>query len=71
MAEQAQQQTQDTPGAAKPAPAPKQPAVEKQTNCLGCAKPLRKIKTYYRNGKFYCAKKCWRAYLVKAKEEKK
>lgn len=33
--------------------------VEKQTNCLGCNKPLRKIKSYYRNGKFYCSKKCW------------
>jgi len=45
-------------------------AVEKQTNCLACNKPLKKIKTYYRNGKFYCTKKCWRAYLLKAKEKK-
>lgn len=33
--------------------------VEKQTNCSGCNKPLKKIKSYYRNGKFYCSKKCW------------
>lgn len=39
---------------------------EKQTNCLGCGKPLRKIKTYYRDGKFYCDKKCWK----KAKSSK-
>ena len=32
---------------------------EKQTNCLTCNKPLKKIKRYYRNGKFYCSKKCW------------
>jgi len=32
---------------------------EKQTNCLACNKPLKKIKRYYRNGKFYCSKKCW------------
>ena len=36
-----------------------QPAEEKQTNCLGCNKPLKRIKRYYRNGKFYCTKKCW------------
>ena len=35
------------------------PAVEKQTNCLGCNKPLKKLRSYYRNGKFYCTKKCW------------
>ena len=34
-------------------------AVEKQTNCLGCSKPLKKIRSYYRDGKFYCTKKCW------------
>ncbi len=43
--------------------------VEKQTNCLGCGKPLKKIKTYYRDGKYYCAKKCWRTFLEKSKGE--
>ncbi|MEW6075555.1 MAG: hypothetical protein AB1530_04520 [Candidatus Omnitrophota bacterium] len=33
--------------------------VEKQTNCLGCNKPLKKLKKYYRDGKYYCTKKCW------------
>lgn len=47
------------------------PQVEKQTNCLSCNKPLKKIKRYYRDGKFYCSKKCWRDYLNKQKEEKK
>jgi hypothetical protein len=51
----------ETPAEAKP--------VEKQTNCLGCNKPLKKIKTYYRNGKFYCSKKCW-LKTIKPKEEK-
>ncbi len=32
---------------------------EKQTNCLGCNKPLKKLRRYYRDGKFYCTKKCW------------
>lgn len=44
---------------------------EKQTNCLNCNKPIKKLKRYYRDGKFYCSKKCWRNYLKKSKEEKK
>ena len=43
------------------------PAVEKQTNCLACNKPLRKVRTYYRNGKYFCTKKCW-LKSVKKKE---
>ena len=49
----------------------KKPVAEKQTNCLGCSKPLKKIKQYYRNGKYYCNKKCWRNHLAKLKEAKK
>lgn len=47
------------------------PKEEKQTNCLSCNKPIRKLKRYYRDGKFYCSKKCWRDFLAKGKEEKK
>ncbi len=47
------------------------PVVEKQTNCLGCNKPLKKLRKYYRNGKFYCTKKCWiKATKSTGKEEK-
>lgn len=42
------------------------PPTEKQANCLACNKPIKKLKHYYRNGKFYCGKKCWRSYLKKA-----
>ncbi|MCX5705094.1 MAG: hypothetical protein NTZ92_03415 [Candidatus Omnitrophica bacterium] len=45
------------------------PVVEIQTNCLGCSKPLKKIRRYYRDGKFYCIKRCWRTYLDKSKAE--
>jgi len=58
-AEQANAATQE----AKPA--------EKQTNCLACNKPIKKLKRYYRDGKFYCSKRCWETYLSKQKEEKK
>ncbi len=46
------------------------PQVEKQTNCLSCGKPIKKLKRYYRDGKFYCTKKCWSNYLKKSKETK-
>ena len=58
---------------AKPAAKPvAQPAaeVEKQTNCLGCNKPLIKGKVYYRNGKYYCNKKCWKKAIAPKEEEK-
>lgn len=42
------------------------PQAEKQTNCPACNKPIKKLKRYYRNGKFYCSKKCW----IKAKKPK-
>ena len=45
--------------------------VEKQTNCLACNKPMKRIKRYYRNGKYYCTKKCWlKALKPKDKEAK-
>jgi len=44
------------------------PLEEKQTNCLACNKPLKKIKRYYRNGKFYCNNKCWKKATKKIKE---
>lgn len=43
------------------------PVVEKQTNCLACNKPIKKIKKYYRDSKFYCSKRCWKSYLEKSK----
>jgi len=47
------------------------PKEEKQTNCLSCNKPLKKIRRYYRNGKFYCTKKCWTNFIKKPKAEEK
>ena len=39
-------------------------------NCAGCNKPMRKAKRYYRNGKYYCNKKCWKtASTTPAKKE--
>lgn len=47
------------------------PKAEKQTNCLACNKLIKKLKRYYRDGKFYCSKKCWRAFIDKSKAEEK
>ncbi len=55
--------------AVKEAKAEEKPKAEKQTNCLACNKLIKKLKKYYRNGKFYCSKKCWRAFIVKSKAE--
>jgi hypothetical protein len=46
------------------------PKAEKQTNCPVCNKPIKKLKRFYRNGIFYCAKKCWLANKKKTAEEK-
>lgn len=55
---------------AAPAQAVPKPEAEKQANCLACGKPIKKLKRYYRDGKFYCSKSCWRAYIDKLKEKK-
>ena len=47
------------------------PKAEKQTNCLACNKLIKKLKLYYRDGKFYCSKRCWRTFIDKSKAEEK
>ncbi|MBI4708158.1 MAG: hypothetical protein HY761_09605 [Candidatus Omnitrophica bacterium] len=37
----------------------------KTTNCANCNKSLKRVKWYYRNGKYYCNKKCWKAFQKK------
>jgi hypothetical protein len=45
------------------------PKPEEQTNCLICNKPIKRLTRYYRDGKFYCGKKCWRTAKEKRKHE--
>jgi len=54
-----------------PAEAQAKPKEEKQTNCLSCNKPIKKIRRYYRDGKLYCTKKCWSTFIKKSKTEEK
>lgn len=44
---------------------------EKLGNCGGCSKPVKKIKRYYRGGKYYCTKRCYKNFLAKAKDKEK
>ncbi len=47
------------------------PKADKRVNCLSCNKVVKKLKRYYRNGKYYCSKKCWREFIKKSKAEEK
>ncbi|MDI6606426.1 MAG: hypothetical protein QME65_04730 [Candidatus Omnitrophota bacterium] len=58
----------ETAPQAKPK-APDKPKPEEQTNCLICNKPIKRLTRYYRDGKFYCSKKCWRTAREKRKDE--
>ncbi|MCX5678199.1 MAG: hypothetical protein NTY76_03725 [Candidatus Omnitrophica bacterium] len=56
---------QASPAAAAPAEAKEEkkeaaPVVkEKPANCAGCKKSIKNKRWYYRNGKYYCTKRCW------------
>ena len=39
---------------------------ERATNCASCNKRLFRKKQYYRNGAYYCNKRCFQAAAVKA-----
>jgi len=60
--------TEQTPSPAQTEAKPKE---EKQTNCLSCNKPIKKIRRYYRDNKYYCTKRCWSNFINKAKTEEK
>lgn len=60
-----------TEQAQAPVKAEEKPKEEKQTNCLSCNKPIKKIRRYYRDGKYYCTKKCWTSFIKKSKAEAK
>lgn len=33
---------------------------EKPKNCVQCNKPIKRKTWYYRNGKYFCGKGCWK-----------
>jgi hypothetical protein len=56
---------------AEKAPEAGKPEVEKQTNCIVCNKAIKRLTRFYRNGKFYCTKRCWKKSLKPKEEENK
>ena len=56
------------PVAAQPAEAKAEVKKEKPSNCSGCKKSIKKKRWYYRDGKYYCSKRCFKSTLKK--EEK-
>ncbi|MCX5715867.1 MAG: hypothetical protein NTV07_03215 [Candidatus Omnitrophica bacterium] len=42
---------------------PVKPEAAKPTNCAKCNKQFKNKLWYYKNGKYYCTKACWRASL--------
>jgi len=42
---------------------------DRPTNCPVCNKRLSRKQWYYRNGQYYCKKRCWETAQEKAKED--
>lgn len=40
-------------------------ATERATNCASCNKRLSRKKQYYRNGSYFCNKRCWKTAAAK------
>ncbi len=56
------------PAAAVAEKAPAEVKKEKPANCASCNKSIKNKRWYYRSGKFYCTKRCWK---TAAKKEEK
>lgn len=41
--------------------------IEKPANCASCNKSIKNKRWYYRNGKYYCSKRCWQTAAKKEK----
>ncbi len=41
------------------------PKKERAVNCAVCNKSIRKKRYYYRNGKYFCTKRCWKTTVKK------
>lgn len=42
---------------------------ERFGNCGGCNKPVKKVRRYYRDNKYFCAPPCYKTYLKKSKDK--
>jgi len=46
-----------------------QETLKKPANCMKCNKILQRKKWYYRNGGYYCSKRCWKLSVATKKKE--
>jgi len=44
-------------------------AEEKRRNCLKCNKSLKRVNWYFRNGGYFCNKRCFNGHQQKAKQD--
>lgn len=42
---------------------------DRSTTCSSCGKRLNKKSWYYRNGQYFCKKRCWETAKAKAQEQ--
>ncbi len=42
----------------------------KRKNCANCSKQVKRITWFYRNGKFFCSKGCFKIFDKKQREER-
>ena len=69
-ADAAEPKTEPAKAEAPAAAAPAAPEKVKPANCASCNKSIKGKRWYYRNGKFYCTKRCWKtAQKKEAKPE--
>lgn len=40
-----------------------------RANCANCNKSLRRVDQYYRDGKYWCGKKCYKKFKEKESQE--
>jgi len=40
---------------------------ERFGNCGGCGKPVKKVRRYYRDSKYFCTKRCYKTHLEKTR----
>ena len=45
--------------------------VEEAKNCASCKKPFKRPQRYYRNGKYFCNKNCWKKFQSSSQETAK
>ena len=43
------------------------PVAAEPTTCASCNKSIKNKRWYYRNGKYYCSKRCWQTASKKEK----